>query len=75
MMMNPPTLVHQIIALNLCDLLKEALERKGLSHLALHEIGVRIPGVANFLPRPDVVIIPEVLVDGVYSDKAVSSKS
>src|SRR3954466_6710410 len=69
MMMSPPTLVHQIIASNLCGLLKEALERQGLTHLPLHGIGVRIPGVANFLPRPDVVVIPEVLVDGVYSDR------
>jgi hypothetical protein len=28
-MTNPPTLVHQVIALNLRDLLKEALDRKG----------------------------------------------
>src|SRR4051794_29620627 len=69
MMMSPPTLVHQIIASNLCGLLKEALERQALTHLPLHGIGVRIPGVANFLPRPDVVVIPEVLVDGVYSDR------
>jgi Uma2 family endonuclease len=69
MMMNPPALVHQIIAMNLALLLEESLRRKGLNHLALIEIGVRIPGVANFLPRPDVVIIPEVLVDAVYADR------
>src|SRR5439155_6900976 len=57
-MMNPPTLVHQIIAMNLVLLLEESLGRKGLNHLVLHEVGVRIPGVANFLPRPDVAIIP-----------------
>jgi len=68
-MMDSPTLVHQIIALNLVSLLEASFVRKGLNCLALHEIGVRIPGVAKFLPRPDVAIIPEVLVDEVYSNR------
>jgi Uma2 family endonuclease len=59
-MMHPPSLVHQLIAMNLRDLIKEALEVRGPDLLALHQIGVRVPGVTNFLPRPDVVIFPGV---------------
>ena len=44
-MMNPPTVVHQVIALNLRDLLKEALQRKGLDLLVVNKIGARVPGV------------------------------
>jgi Uma2 family endonuclease len=67
-MMTPPRLVHQLIAANLRDLLKGALERKGLDLLVLHEIGVRVPGVANFLPRPDVVVFPGIVGDEVYAE-------
>ena len=51
------------------DLLKEALARKGLDLLVLNEIGVRVSGVANFLPRPDVVVFPEILGDEIYADR------
>ena len=68
-MMNPPRLAHQAIARNLCDLLQRALARKAPDLVVLQEIGVRVPGVTNFLPRPDVVIIPEIVGDEVYSDR------
>jgi Uma2 family endonuclease len=67
-MMHPPMLVHQLIAMNLRDLIKEALEAQGLDLLVLNEIGVRMPGVTNFLPRPDVVIFPGVTGDEVYAE-------
>src|SRR6266568_391373 len=57
-MMNPPTLAHQVIAMNLSQLLIRALERKRLDLLVVNEAGVRVPRVADFLPRPDVVVIP-----------------
>src|SRR5262249_3293013 len=66
---NPPRLVHQLITMNLRDLLKEALENQGLDLLVLHEIGVRVPGVINFLPRPDLVVFPGVAGDEVYADR------
>jgi Uma2 family endonuclease len=68
-MMNPPTLVHQVIALNLRDLLKEALERKGLDLLVVNESGVKVPGVTHFLPRPDVIVIPGIADYQVYAER------
>jgi Uma2 family endonuclease len=68
-MMNPPTLRHQVVAHNLLYLLKEALDRKELGLLALVEAGVRVPGVTRFQPRPDVVVIPEIVGDLVYAER------
>src|SRR5262245_51215716 len=68
-MMNPPRLRHQQIALNLRDLLKAALETKGLNYLVMNEMGVRVRGVAHFLPRPDVVVIPGIMGDEVYAER------
>ena len=53
-MMNPPKLVHQLIALNLRDLLMQAMGRKGLDLFVLHESGVCVPGATHFRPRPDL---------------------
>src|SRR5579862_5541711 len=71
-MMNPHTLVHQVIALNLRDLLKAAIERKGLDLTVVHESGVRVPGVTHFLPRPDLILIPE-LPDTKFTPNTFSS--
>jgi Uma2 family endonuclease len=68
-MMNQPRLVHQLIAMNFRDLIKEALGVQGHDLLVLTEIGVRVPGVTNFLPRPDVVVFPGVTGDEVYADR------
>ena len=68
-MMTPPTLVHQLISLNLCYRLKEALERKGLDLVVVNESGVRVRGVAHFLPRPDVIVMPEVTDYQVYAER------
>ena len=68
-MMNPPTMVHQVVALNLRDLLKEALGAQELDVFVVNEIGVRVPGVTNFLPRPDVVVVPGIASYQVYADR------
>jgi Uma2 family endonuclease len=68
-MMNPPTLVHQLVALNFRDLIKEALARKGLDLIVLVESGVRVRGVTKFRPRPDVIVIPEITGDEIYADR------
>ena len=57
-MMAPPSLGHQQIAFNLCDLLNRAFRECGRPLLAYHEIAVRLPGVSNFQPEPDVVVAP-----------------
>jgi Uma2 family endonuclease len=70
-MMNPPTQVHQVIGLNFRDLLQKAIEIRGLDLLVLNESGLRVPGVANFLPRPDVLVIPGMATYEVYADRFV----
>src|SRR5438128_158285 len=69
-MMNPPRMRHQQIALNLRDLLKDALEKQGRRDLlAMTEIDVRVRAVSNFLPRPDVVVVPGIAGDEVYAER------
>jgi Uma2 family endonuclease len=68
-MMNPPTMAHQVIALNLRDLLKEALRVQELDVLVINEIGVRVTGVTDFLPRPDLVVVPGIASYQVYADR------
>jgi Uma2 family endonuclease len=57
-MMAPPSLAHQWIALNLCELLNRALVAQGSDLFAYHEVAIRLPGVVNFQPEPDVVVAP-----------------
>jgi Uma2 family endonuclease len=57
-MMAPPSLAHQWIALNLCELLNRAFAAQGRSLFAYHEVAIRLPGVVNFQPEPDVVVAP-----------------
>jgi Uma2 family endonuclease len=57
-MMAPPSMAHQRIALNLCDLLNRAFAAQGSNLFAYHEIALRLPGVLNFQPEPDVVVAP-----------------
>jgi len=55
-MMAPPSLAHQRIALNLCELLNREFMAQGRNLYAYHEIAIRLPGVINFQPEPDVVV-------------------
>src|SRR5437588_1803488 len=55
-MMSPPSLAHQRIALNLCELLNRAFATERSDLYAYHEIAIRLPGVVNFQPEPDVVV-------------------
>jgi Uma2 family endonuclease len=57
-MMAPSSLAHQRIALNLCELLNRGLVAQRLDLYAYHEIAIRLPGVLNFQPEPDVVVAP-----------------
>jgi len=54
--MPPPTLAHQRIACNLCELLNHAFAAQRLDLFAYHRIAIRLPGVRNFQPEPDVVV-------------------
>jgi Uma2 family endonuclease len=55
-MMGPPSLAHQRIALNLCEILNRAFSLQSLDLYAYHEVAVRLPGLVNFQPEPDVVV-------------------
>jgi Uma2 family endonuclease len=55
-MMAPLSVAHQRIALNLCELLNRGLATRRRDLFAYHEIAIRLPGVKNFQPQPDVVV-------------------
>ena len=57
-MMAPPSLAHQRIAWNLCELLNRAFAAQRSRLFAYHEIAIRLPGVLDFQPEPDVVVTP-----------------
>jgi Uma2 family endonuclease len=67
-MMAPPSLAHQRIALNLCELFNRVFEAQGRGLFAYHEIAIRVPGVTNFQPEPDVVIAPGTAGYELYAD-------
>jgi Uma2 family endonuclease len=57
-MMSPAGYVHQQVASNFRDLLNAAFVVKKLDLYAFGEVVVRIPGVLDFQPEPDVTVIP-----------------
>ena len=57
-MMAPPSLAHQRIAWNLCELLNRTFATQRRDLFAYHEVAIRLPGVLNFQPEPDVVVAP-----------------
>ena len=67
-MMAPPTVAHQRIAYNLCNLLNTAFRARHLDLLAHFGIGLRTPGVMNFQPEPDVAVVPGVAGYNTYSE-------
>jgi len=68
-MMVPASYAHQRITRNLCELLNSAFAAKGLDLFAYFDAGVRSPGVRNFQPQPDVVVVPGVAGHEYYSER------
>ena len=68
-MMAPPTFAHQRIVYNLCNLLNTAFGARRLGLFAYFDVGVRSPGVRNFQPEPDVVVVPGVAGYDRYSER------
>jgi len=68
-MMAPPSYRHQRIVRNLCELLNAAFAKQGLDLFAYFDAGVRSPGVRNFQPEPDVVVVPGTAGDDLYSER------
>jgi Uma2 family endonuclease len=66
-MMAPPTYAHQRIASNLAVLLNARFEAAGIDLQAYPAAGVRIAGLDNFMPRPDVVARPGLAGDEIYA--------
>ena len=62
-MMAPPSLAHQWIARNLSELFSRAFEAQGRDQIA-----IRLPGLANFQPEPDVVVAPGTTGYELYAD-------
>ncbi len=56
-MMSPAGYVHHRVASNFRDLLNAAFRAKALGLYAYGEVGVRIPGVRDFQPEPDVTVV------------------
>ena len=68
-MMAPASYAHQRITRNLCELLNGAFAARGLDLFAYFDAGVRSPGVRNFQPQPDVVVVPGVAGHDYYSEQ------
>jgi Uma2 family endonuclease len=68
-MMAPASYVHRRIVWNLCKLLNGAFAERHLDLFAYFEAGVRSPGVRNFQPEPDVVVVPGVASFDLYSER------
>jgi Uma2 family endonuclease len=67
-MMAPPSLAHQWIARNLSELFNRAFEAQGRDLRAYRGIAIRLPGLANFQPEPDVVVAPGTAGYELYTD-------
>lgn len=68
-MMAPPSVAHQRIAHNLCNLLMSAFAARGLDLFAYIGIGVRTRGVRNFQPEPAVAVLPGVAGYDLYAER------
>jgi Uma2 family endonuclease len=68
-MMAPPTYAHQRIASNLCSILNAVFAARRLDLFAYQRAGVRNPGLRNFQPEPDVVVVPGVAGYDLYSER------
>jgi len=58
-MMTPPSLVHQVIAMNLAWRLNEALAANRPELIALVEAGLRVPEWPDFLATADVLVVEQ----------------
>ena len=65
-MMAPASYAHQRIVRNMCELLNNAFQAQHLDLFAYFDAGVRSPGVRNFQPEPDVVVVPGVAGRELY---------
>jgi Uma2 family endonuclease len=69
MMVVPATLPHQRIAKNLLLLLEAALQRARPDLETFYELGVRVPGIDDFNPEPDLIVIEAQTSFERYADR------
>jgi Uma2 family endonuclease len=69
MMMTPPTRPHQKIAKNMLFLLEAALGRSRPDLETYYEIGIRIPGIEDFNPEPDLLVVEASAQFDRYADR------
>jgi Uma2 family endonuclease len=67
-MMAPASYAHRRITRNFCELLNGACAAGNVDLFAYFDVGVRSPGVRNFQPQPDVVVVPGVAGANLYSE-------
>jgi len=68
-LMTPASLAQRRIAHNLCDHLHSTFTARRLDLFAYINVCVRSPGVRNFQPQPDVVVIPGIAGYDLYSER------
>jgi Uma2 family endonuclease len=68
-MMVPPSMVHQRIVGNLGRLLNEALRQQRPDLFAYENIGLRIPGLSDFNPQPDIAVCSSKAAAVYYQDQ------
>jgi len=68
-LMTPASLAQRRIAHNLCDHLHSTFTARRLDLFAYINVCVRSPGVRNFQPQPDVVVIPGIVGYDLYSER------
>jgi Uma2 family endonuclease len=68
-MMAPASYAHRRIVWNLCELLNSAFAARHLDLFAYFDVCVRSPGVRNFQPQPDAVVVPGIAGYDLYSER------
>jgi Uma2 family endonuclease len=68
-MTAPASYAHRRIVWNLCELLNSAFAARHLDLFAYFDVGVGLPGVKNFQPQPDVVVVPGIAGYDFYSER------
>lgn len=70
MMMPPPTVPHQVIAVNLAFELNTHFRQQRRNLIAVNEVGLMVPDVAGFRPEADVAVLDKpVDFDSPYADR------
>ena len=70
-MMTPPSIRHQKIASELQQLMNAVLGTARPDFVAVHEMGLAVPGHDDFRPIADLAVIPVALDDGYFANEFI----